>query len=798
MNGYGFYLFTQTLLALIALGLAGNWVIRPFRREDRPYLWLASPLAGLFTLGGALVVLYYGAGLSFSWCLPLAWGVNVATTAACLSRGRCCSPGFPVVLLRSVSYPKARRDLGYGITEAGRPGSRPANRLSRWPSRDVFPALAVALAASAWASGISNRTAIENREPTIASMDGSDMYGYAISAEWLLQHTAEQLPRGDNPLELTSYLHFTMDGGRPVSFFLVAAAADMRGTTSLFSYDWASGVTLAAALMAYAGLFASNTLLLIMLALGAGVSNWLAMSRTGYMAKCIAYPGFILLIALVLTAIRQSGGTRLGNAARPYPPDSRNTLVKRLIVLALVGPAVGYSLAPIASAAIVGMVVGSYVIAVLLVYAIDRWRGGGGEMRTTVLRPARIAILASFIAVGPAFLVHYPAHTKWSISATRPHSGLKMPVIVPVALDLEPPGLPLVRPQTAKRLLVVCCVLLLVLPFAALWRRQPDALALAGVGAVIPIAWLSGAVSLYFFQGLIYPLTLAGAAILAGLPAATSYGSVRVRALLALLLVAMIVVRIPQSLKSSSRYVFEAEPYRVVIRQSELEGLRQAIGAGDAVDLDLGYYADNHPVLSELIFHGVSVQFRSTTWERMLKNKAAHTNCPVPNLDLPKARYTLRPRNAYAPPGTERYLGSRLKLCEDRDVVVDLGVHDFQDLLWDQSWRPGVWIGNTPTTFLFHNGTGRPQDVLFLADTLAGPANPKPARTLITQLGDRVTRLELPGENRAVLPLHLAPGFNQVALAIEEPADPPADPKQAVLLLLFRNWRLEPVTEHAH
>ena len=40
---YGLGLWGQTLLAVAALGLVGGWALWPFRRDDRPFLWLAAP-----------------------------------------------------------------------------------------------------------------------------------------------------------------------------------------------------------------------------------------------------------------------------------------------------------------------------------------------------------------------------------------------------------------------------------------------------------------------------------------------------------------------------------------------------------------------------------------------------------------------------------------------------------------------------------------------------------------------------------------------------------------------------------
>ena len=46
MSDHGWLVAGQTLLAMLLLGLAGGWLLWPFR-HGRPHVWLAAPLAGL-------------------------------------------------------------------------------------------------------------------------------------------------------------------------------------------------------------------------------------------------------------------------------------------------------------------------------------------------------------------------------------------------------------------------------------------------------------------------------------------------------------------------------------------------------------------------------------------------------------------------------------------------------------------------------------------------------------------------------------------------------------------------------
>ena len=733
MNTYGWSLLGQTLLALLALGSAGGWALWPFRRADRPYLWLAAPLAGLLTLGGTLGVLYFFAGLPFRWCFGVGLAFNSIATVACLVRGR---PELP---------PLGRRVL----------------------------ATVVVTCAAYWGTVSCNKTSIDAREPTIAAMDGSDMFGYAITADWIRAHPWAHPPSATEPFEVMLYANLYRDAGRPLSFLLAAAAAEARGTSALFSYDWASGVILSAALLGFGAVFATNPLMLVLLVAGGGVSNWLANARTGYFARSIAYPSTILLAGLFLSVVGRFTWSRGAT-------------------LAGLGAAAAFALAPVFVAAALGMVAGCYLGALLVTYPIARpvVNADGQErpatFRRDVLRVGALAALAYAVTVGPAFAIHYTTRP-----VGVPSAPANWPVVIPVALDLEPPAMPLLKPETEKKLLYACAAVLLVFAGIAVRHRQPVALALVCCALVVPISWALGQNLLHTFQGIVYPLTLAGAALLAAPLAAVRWGAARV-AILTLLAVGTIGLRVPQARATADRYLYSVQQHRSIVRQSDAVAIRAAVG-DEAVDVALGHYADNHTALAELVARGVQVRLRSPGWDRSLRNWARAVECPEPDLLAPKCRFSLVERNAYAPPGTERYVGTRLKLIEDRDAVSVLSVLGVQDMTWDQERRPGVWIGNTPTTFLIHNGTGQERSVRLLGQTSAGSAHPdRERRTLRYHLNGQTGQLSLPKENDATIPLRLAPGLNHVELSVLEAADPPPKPKQPVALLEFRNWRLEP------
>src|SRR5262249_35580120 len=92
MFGHGFLLWLQTLLALVALGLAGGWALWPFRRDDRPYLWLAAPLAGVAVLSVTLSIFHFLLRLTIPAALALAAPVLAGPTVFLFVRWRLSAP----------------------------------------------------------------------------------------------------------------------------------------------------------------------------------------------------------------------------------------------------------------------------------------------------------------------------------------------------------------------------------------------------------------------------------------------------------------------------------------------------------------------------------------------------------------------------------------------------------------------------------------------------------------------------------------------------------------------------------
>lgn len=708
MNTYGWQLTGQTLLALVALGACGGWLLLPFRRAERPFLWLSAPLAGLFALGGALALLYFLVGLPFSWALWVALAANVSGTALALARGR---PGLP-----------AARTCAVGCCAL--------------------------LACAYWGTFACNRASIDAREPALAATDGSDMFGYALVADWMVAHGAASVPSATDELAGLARYNLRVECSRPVTFALLGAAAEVRGTSGLFAYDWAAGVTLAAALAGCAGAFAGGPVALALLVAGAALSSWFTNARTGYMGKSVGYPGGLLLAGLFLAALADPSRARWG-------------------AVGALTAAVAWALSPTFPAALFAILLGGYAVALVLLFARGEADAPRSGFWTAVARPLLIAgALAAFVSV-PWVVSHKLAFGTFNPPPPPADWGW----VLPAALDLELPTLRAV-PARGGLLWAAAVVALLGLSAAVVFRDR-TATALLACALFVPACWIAGEYRLYTFHGLLYPLALAGCAALAARARAARWAVCGLA-----LLCATAALRGPQARAAADRYLFRPPHTEVVHRQSEARALRAAVGSDD-VDVALAHWADNHFAWAELAAHGVPVRFRAPGWNVSVGAYPPAARRREP--EGPKARFALVERGAWAP-GTVHWTGKRLKLVENRDQIAVVGTSWPLVTTWDAEWRPGALLGTEPVAFRIHNGTGTERTVRFVADTSS-----ERARALAYRAGGATGTV--PSAATVAVPLHLPPGWTRVELSAVPLPDEPHD---AARLIQVTNWRIEP------
>jgi hypothetical protein len=152
------YLLFALFFAIFAL--AGGWLLVPFKK-NRPYIFLATPMAGWIALS-ALTILIYCACVPFQIAAVLAWiALSLLTLAS-------------VIPLLKKSWPK---QLSF-----------------------CLPFL---FALSLGGFYIENYASLKNSSPSILLMDGSDQLGYTYPSTWLIHHPLNAIPQlsPDNPYE---------------------------------------------------------------------------------------------------------------------------------------------------------------------------------------------------------------------------------------------------------------------------------------------------------------------------------------------------------------------------------------------------------------------------------------------------------------------------------------------------------------------------------------------------------------------------------------------------------------------
>lgn len=433
----------ETIAAVALAGLAGGWILWPFRGPHRPYLYLAAPTAGIALLSLTLTILHRSFGLSVQVALAVALPLLCAPTLFCLGRWY----------------------VG---------GSKP----HRW----TMP-LVVAVGVMAWAVWCCNRSTILAGGPTVCTQDGSDAFGYAQVADWWLAHPSEQ-PSCSATRPLQARACNGEGDFRPGAYLLNAVGAHVRGSRALFAYDWAAGVALGAGVLALAGAFAPSRAGLVLLTCAGIVSTWMTYSRSGYLGKLLAYPGSVLLVHLVLAT-----GQRF--------------TAPRLLVCVTVGPGVALCHNVLTPFVLVGLALAGAVAAVVFQALLSRPSPQRPEARLR-WRFLLLGACTFLSAVGPLLAVYplrannelvrvdLPAHRLFAIifDLDNPHVPLVgrtgAIVLLTIALGLQA-LLCVLACQVRCTLAAGLCLSAIAVPLA--WKLSPSgAYQLTGVPSVLAIA----------------------------------------------------------------------------------------------------------------------------------------------------------------------------------------------------------------------------------------------------------------------------------------------------------------------
>ena len=92
--------------------------------------------------------------------------------------------------------------------------------------------------------------------------------GIARSVDWHLAHPNQEPPSDPGQAHLAYQNLQWKTETRHSAFLILGTAAWLRGTPSIFSYDWLNGVALAAGVLGLAGLFATRRMGLVLLLRG--------------------------------------------------------------------------------------------------------------------------------------------------------------------------------------------------------------------------------------------------------------------------------------------------------------------------------------------------------------------------------------------------------------------------------------------------------------------------------------------------------------------------------------------------
>jgi hypothetical protein len=578
------------LATLVGFGAVGGFVVRPFRAE-LSFAILAAPFAGL-------LVTALGAALAY----------NVL--------------GFPLAagLLLTVG-------LGLLATVWSVRGADPRPCWPCWRSLLVPGVLAALLAAAVTA--ITASTTIQYGSPGIQTSLGSDQFGYAHMAAWIIAHPPWERPHAAPSLPYEAMPSILAPETRFGSFATLAAVSLLRGSSPFFAYDAASAVVLAAAILGVAAVFARGRIGLVLLAVGLLTAHWYDYPRTGYFAKMLGFTSTFFVCGLFM----------LARAPLRPPPAAA-------LVLLAAGMTVMYP------AEALGMFVGVLGLSFLVAGLVLRiGRPVSEVVRDLWQHAAMLALIGVTMVVTRGQAAAALAVGDWGLGwaqsvfrrlsnavATTSGGGAPVPPWSHVRLtlaDLDHQAVPLtgLSPGTLDAMLLATILCWLLLAGIAWYRRDAVAVALTS-GPIALAAWLaqltspSGQYLVYQLPGTFYPLALCAAARLLDWP---SLGEVRAAAasrrlagqavsgtLVVLLMLAAIGLHLPRLVGAVDRFAGKSLPPVYQFSEVQLDGLAAAIGKR-TVRVDIPQPHLSYAVLLELaVRRGIDVQWAPSSWQYVL------------------------------------------------------------------------------------------------------------------------------------------------------------------------------------
>lgn len=366
----------------------------------------------------------------------------------------------------------------------------------QWSDGPAPEAIALILATLVFLA--TNAATVMGGAPAVLVMDGSDQLGYAQVADWLLRHGASQPPVLDPNQPYQSWPYNGVHEGRFGAYLLAAATTVLTGRSPLMSLDLSCGIVLAAGIIGAAAALTRRWPGFALVALAFSAALWFDHSRTGYFGKTIAYPGLLVFLGFL-------------DRYRLFPTGWR-TLLLTVLLLGLSTTFNHLGFVSALTMALVGM-----LVAAALMSGVAAARGRGFAPPPEVLREVGVVAPVLVVAVLVLFASAGGLSAIWFFDPPPP---LEIPQwrVPTVGWDLDDHGMPMVDALLAPRLIAASLALSLLVAAIAIGRRQ----ALAGgliIGPVLMFLALwrvNQSWTLFQLGGVIYPLTVAGTALVLG------------------------------------------------------------------------------------------------------------------------------------------------------------------------------------------------------------------------------------------------------------------------------------------
>lgn len=545
------------------------------------------------------------------------------------------------------------------------------------------------------------------------------------------------------------------------AFLLAAVTAWCRRTTTLFSLDFATGVAWCAALLGFAAVFARRPLLFLTLIAAVAMSVWLRNARTGYFGKTLAYPGCLLLAHVFIQTWRTSTPLRLTSCL-------------------VLGWGFGLCHTPSLLAAAIGLVCMGIAIVRALRWILDRAgrrQPSDPEPETGPLWRGLILAITLLLPLGIVFSAHFVSVGKQTVDAFAAPTAL----VFAESLDLGTLWDPTAATERGYRYLIGATLSFVLICFAlALAIRALTAAALALSSAVPLACWCTGKIwSVYQTQGLIYPLTLAGAALL--LQHAAVRRSRWFRLVAACLVLGLAGTRLPQfhrTLLVCTHCIRKTTPF---IAQSQVAAVLKHVGSGT---VDVSHYDGRVclTLLLELGARGIPCQFREPAWTTILAYRHWHvpeyaacgSYLVSPWIEESSAAVSAVRVSLPVTPNEGTWIG---ELTTPNGVGRD-GEHGYH-----------FWLDSRPASVVLSNGIAENVFVEFVATAEIHPL-PRDIgrRTLAWCLDGKEGRIEVAStKTRIRIPILLPPGDHTLKLGVEQLAAPgsilPNDARELRLLI---------------